>query len=64
MLLHAAKRCMRVAAKDVGGVALLIDKNEQAARWYAGYGALPLLDAPLSLVLSFAVVEKATEKAK
>ena len=56
LLLRAAERCMRVA-QEVGGVALLIDaKNEQAAQWYAGYGALPLLDTPLSLVLPFTIV--------
>jgi hypothetical protein len=55
---------MRVA-QDVGGVALLIDaKTDQAARWYAGYGAVPLLDAPLSLVLPFAVAEDALKKAR
>lgn len=60
----AAERCMRVA-QDVGGVALLIDaKTDQAARWYAGYGAVPLLDAPLSLVLPFAVAEDALKKAR
>ncbi len=56
LLLRAAERCMRVA-QEVGGVALLIDaKNEQAAQWYAGYGAVPLFDAPLSLVLPFRIV--------
>jgi GNAT superfamily N-acetyltransferase len=55
LLLRAADRCIRVAS-EVGGVALLIDaKNDRAAKWYAGYGALALLDAPRSLVLSFAV---------
>jgi hypothetical protein len=37
------------------GVALLIDaKNDRAAEWYEGYGALRLSDAPLSLVLPLA----------
>jgi GNAT superfamily N-acetyltransferase len=59
LLMRAAKRCMMVA-QQVGGVALLIDaKNDHAAKWYAGYGAAPLLDAPLSLVLPFAVVADA-----
>lgn len=63
LLLRAADRCMRVA-QEVGGVALLIDaKSEQAAKWYAGYGAVPLLDAPLSLVLPFAVVADAVSRA-
>jgi hypothetical protein len=44
----------------VGGVALLIDaKNERAAEWYAGVGALPLLDAPLSLLIPLATIEQA-----
>lgn len=59
LLLAAGRRCLRVAA-EVGGVALLIDaKDERAAEWYAGYGAAPLLDAPLSLVLPLTSVERA-----
>ena len=55
LLLRATHRCIRVA-HEVGGVALLIDaKNERAANWYRTYGALALDDAPLSLVLPFAV---------
>ena len=62
LLLRAAERCIRVA-EDVGGVALLIDaKNERAARWYESYGALPLLDAPLSLVLPLAVAADALKR--
>ena len=62
LLLHAASRCMRVA-EEVGGVGLLIDaKSDRAAEWYAGYGALPLLDAPRSLVLSFATVTDALRR--
>ncbi len=62
LLLRAAERCLRVA-EDVGGVALLIDaKNERAARWYESYGALPLLDAPLSLVLPLAVAADALKR--
>jgi hypothetical protein len=42
---------------------LLIDaKNDRAAQWYAGYGAVPLLDAPLSLVLPFAVTADALKR--
>lgn len=52
-LLAAGRRCLLVASQ-VGGVALLIDaKNERIAEWYAGYGAVPLLDQPLSLLLPF-----------
>ena len=62
LLLRAAARCIRVA-DEVGGVGLLIDaKNEPVAQWYAGYGALPLLDAPLSLVLPLAVAADALER--
>jgi GNAT superfamily N-acetyltransferase len=50
----AARRCLRAAA-EVGGVVLNIDaKNDRAARWYASYGAVPLNDKPLSLVMSLA----------
>jgi GNAT superfamily N-acetyltransferase len=62
LLMRAAKRCM-IVAQQVGGIALLVDaKNDHAAKWYAGYGAVPLLDAPLSLVLSFAVVADALKR--
>lgn len=63
LLLRAARRCILVA-EQAGGVALLIDaKSNEVARWYAGYGAIPLLDAPLSLVLPFATVLEALERA-
>jgi GNAT superfamily N-acetyltransferase len=62
LLLRAADRCIRVT-HDVGGVALLIDaKNESAAHWYESYGALPLLDAPLSLVLPLATAADAIKR--
>lgn len=61
LLLAAGKRCLS-AAQEVGGVALLIDaKNEAVAAWYASYGALPLLDMPLSLLLPLATIQKALE---
>ena len=47
-----------------GGVVLVIDaKNEKVAGWYANYGAVPLLDAPLSLLLPLATIEAALKKA-
>jgi hypothetical protein len=50
LLLAAGRRCLSVAA-EIGGVAMLIDaKGERAAAWYASYGAVPLDDAPLSLL--------------
>jgi GNAT superfamily N-acetyltransferase len=62
LLLRAADRCIRVA-HDVGGVALLIDaKNDRAARWYESYGAPPLIDAPLSLVLPLTVAADAMRR--
>jgi GNAT superfamily N-acetyltransferase len=62
LLLRAARRCL-IVAQEVGGVALLIDaKNDRVAQWYAGYGAISLLDAPLSLVLPFAVAANALER--
>ncbi len=63
LLLSAGRRCLRAAA-EVGGVALLIDaKNERVAEWYARHGAMPLLDAPLSLLLPLATVEAALKSA-
>jgi GNAT superfamily N-acetyltransferase len=63
LILAAGRRCL-LAATEVGGVALLIDaKNERAAKWYASYGAVPLVDAPLSLLLPLATVQHALEAA-
>jgi GNAT superfamily N-acetyltransferase len=63
LLLAACRRCLLVAA-EVGGVVLVIDaKNERVAGWYASYGAVPLLDAPLTLMLPLATVEAALRKA-
>ena len=59
LLLAAGRRCL-LAASQVGGVAMLIDaKNERAARWYASYGAVPLLDQPLSLLLPLKTIQAA-----
>ena len=58
-LLAAGRRCLLVAAQ-AGGVALLIDaKNERVAEWYANHGAVPLLDAHLSLLLPFKTIHVA-----
>jgi len=63
LLLAAGRRCLRAAA-EVGGVALLIDaKNEGVAGWYAGYGAMPLADAPLSLLMPLATIQTALKSA-
>jgi GNAT superfamily N-acetyltransferase len=59
LLLAAGRRCL-LASVEVGGVALLIDaKNERAAAWYAGYGAVPLLDTPSTLMLPLATIAAA-----
>jgi GNAT superfamily N-acetyltransferase len=63
LLLAAGRRCL-LAATEVGGVGLLIDaKSARAAGWYASYGAMPLLDAPLSLLLPFATIRTALAEA-
>lgn len=59
LLACAIERCMRVSA-EVGGTALLVDaKDKNASRWYELYGAMPLDDQPLSLVISYAEYNKA-----
>lgn len=63
LLLAAGRRCLRASA-EVGGVALLIDaRNDAVAGWYASYGAVPLADAPLTLLLPLATVEAALKAA-
>jgi len=59
LLLAAGERALLVA-EHVGGVALLIDaKHRRAADWYRRYGAVPLLDAELSLVLPLKTIAEA-----
>lgn len=63
LLLCAGRRSLH-ASQEVGGVAVLIDaKNEGVARWYSSYGAMSLLDAPLSLLLPLATIQQALENA-
>jgi GNAT superfamily N-acetyltransferase len=63
LLLAAGRRCL-LAAAELGGVVLVIDaKNERVAGWYARYGAVALLDAPLTLLLPLATLEAALKKA-
>lgn len=63
LLLAAALRCIRVS-EEVGGVLMIIEaKSERAARWYVGFGAEPLVDRPLTLVVplaTFATALRAT----
>lgn len=62
MLVAAGERCLAVAAQ-VGGVGMLIDaKNEAVAKWYAIFGAVPLLDTPLSLVWPFDTLRRSLQK--
>lgn len=61
LLLAAGRRCIQVA-NVVGGVALLIDaKNEEVVKWYQGYGAIPLSDTSLTLVLPLVTLKQALE---
>lgn len=63
LLLAAGRRCL-LAAEEVGGVVLVIDaKNERVAGWYASYGAVPLPDALLTLVLPLVTIEAALKNA-
>jgi GNAT superfamily N-acetyltransferase len=63
LLLAAGRRCLR-AAEEVGGVVLVIDaKNETVAAWYARFGAVPLRDAPLTLLLPLATIAAALKAA-
>ena len=62
LLIAAAERCIRASA-EMGGTALMIDaKDEQGAAWYKLYGAVSLLDAPLSLVMPYTLFIKALAK--
>jgi GNAT superfamily N-acetyltransferase len=59
LLLAAGRRCL-LASVEVGGVVLVIDaKNERVAGWHRSFGALPLVDAPLSLLLPLATIKAA-----
>jgi GNAT superfamily N-acetyltransferase len=63
LLLAAGIRALAVAA-EVGGTALAIDaKDAQAAKWYARFGAISLLDNPFQLVLPLATIAQAIAKA-
>ena len=43
---------------------MMIDaKDEKVARWYTSYGAVPLNDAPLSLLLPYNLLIAALRKA-
>jgi len=64
LLLAAGERALSVAA-EVGGVAIAIDaKEDHAAKWYARFGAMPLLDDPLKLILPLDVIAAAIRAAR
>ena len=63
LLLAAGRRCLRVA-QEAGGTVMLIDaRNERAAAWYANYGAMPLPDTPLALLLPLDLIAAALRAA-
>jgi GNAT superfamily N-acetyltransferase len=64
LLLAAGTRALTVAA-EVGGVALAIDaKDANAAQWYERFGAVPLLDDQLKLILPLSVIANAITAAQ
>ena len=63
LLLAAGERALAVAT-EVGGVALAIDaKDNKAAQWHERFGAMPLLDDSLKLILPLDVVAEAIRMA-
>lgn len=63
LLLASGERALAVASQ-VGGVALAIDaKDDKAVRWYERFGALPLPDDPLKLILPLGTVAEAIRTA-
>ena len=63
LLVAAAVRCIRASA-EMGGTVLIIDaKDETAAAWYRLYGAVPLHDEPLSLLLPYDLLRNALKAA-
>jgi GNAT superfamily N-acetyltransferase len=61
LLFAAGRRALGVAA-EVGGAALAIDaKDERAAQWYERFGAVPLLDDPLKLILPLSTIRDALD---
>jgi GNAT superfamily N-acetyltransferase len=59
LLLAAGARALAVAT-EAGGVALAIDaKDDRASVWYARFGAVPLMDDPLKLILPLRTIAAA-----
>ncbi len=64
-LLVAAALRAEAASRSVGGIGLLIDaKDDEAARWYMRFGAVPLVDHELTLLLLFETLTAALESAR
>ena len=64
LLLAAGERAIAVAS-EIGGVAIAIDaKSARAAKWYARFGAMPLVDDPLKLILPLSVIAAAMSVAR
>jgi GNAT superfamily N-acetyltransferase len=62
LLIAAARRCVR-ASREMGGTAMMIDaKDRKVAAWYELYGAVPLIDIPLSLLLPYRLLEDALQR--
>ena len=59
LFLAAGYRCI-TAASEVGGVAMLIDaKNSRVAAWYERFGAVPVPERPLVLILRLDLIVEA-----
>jgi GNAT superfamily N-acetyltransferase len=64
LLLSAGERALAVA-EQAGVIALAIDAKDAATvAWYRRFGALPLLDAPRSLILPLRTIEQALRTAQ
>jgi hypothetical protein len=57
---RAHPRAHRVRHSRALAVFLLV-KNDRAAKWYSSYGAIPLADAPLSLILPLVTIQSALD---
>ncbi|MEJ7837187.1 MAG: hypothetical protein WKF81_00100 [Thermomicrobiales bacterium] len=59
LLLAAGSTCIK-ASMHAGGVAMLIDaRNESVAGWYLRFGALPLINQPLTLIIRLDLIAEA-----
>lgn len=64
LFLRAAERVLAVS-EEVGVRAIAIDaKDERAAGWYVRFGAAPLLDRPLTLLLPLETIRRANAEAR